>query len=168
MNSEIYFLLGLMVAIFIVIVVRKIKANDCEFDERQVLIRGKAYKIGFMTMLLLAAAFVFACTVNEDLVAYGHLWNVVSMFLGLTAFAVYSILNDAFLTLKQSAGKYFALCIVVTACNCLWLPDVLRGKTTIAELLTSYEGLNVVCALTFVIIGSTLIVKIFIDRKEVE
>ncbi|MBR5516727.1 MAG: hypothetical protein IKU53_02025 [Firmicutes bacterium] len=166
MNNELMFLLGIMVAICIVIAIKKMTVSDCEYDERQILIRGKAYKIGFMTMLLFAAGFICASVAYEELIEYGFVWNSISMFAGLTAFAVYSVWNDAYLALKQSVTKNLALCGVVILCNVSWIPELIKGKIDAAELIQSYRAINVFCALTFAVIAFTLIIKMFVDRKE--
>lgn len=166
MGNNIYFFVGAIVAAVLVVVLRRsIKPND-GYDERQVLIRGNAYKIGFMTVLIFLASFVFLSVVFERLLDYGYIWNSISMFAGLITFSVYSILKDAFFSLKQNPAKYLVICFVALICNSIGIFEVVFGHISFTELLTSHRLLNALCALTFVIVACTIIFKIIVDRKE--
>ena len=166
MNSEMYFLIGAIVGIIVMIAIKKSTKVNYSYDERQILIRGRAYKIGFTTMLVFAVFYMLLSIAQEDLLEYGYIWNAISLFGGLTIFAIYSIWNDAFFSLQQNPRRYLLLCLVVTLCNCMWVPEVVKGKITLMDLVFSYKFINVLCALTFIIISITIVIKIYADRKE--
>lgn len=167
MQTSISFFLGAVLAIVVAIVIRKSAyKHSCNYDERQIYIRGKGYKIGFITLLVFSCAYIFLCVGFEELLQYGYLWNTISMFLSLTIFAVFSIWNDAFFSLKQNPKKYLVLCAVVIACNSIGIVEVISGRITALDLIFSYKIINALCALSFLVIVVTIIIKIMTDRKE--
>lgn len=168
MNNELTFLLGVLIAVIIVIAIRKTRKNNDHYDERQLMVRGRAYQIGFMTMLVFSASYMLLSVAFEELLKFGYLWNAMSMFVGLTIFAVYSILNDAFFSLKEKGDNYIFTCILVVVVNCIGISPSVQNITSIMDLIGSYKFLNVLCILSFVIILITLVTKRNLDRKDEE
>lgn len=81
----------------------KTKRVKPEYDERQMIARGKAYKVGFFTLLIYGAV----CTVLQALEIYwcsGLLREVIGIVIGAGAFAVVAILNDAYLGFNENTG----------------------------------------------------------------
>lgn len=81
----------------------KTKRVKPEYDERQMIARGKAYKVGFFTLLIYGAV----CTVLQAMELHwcdGLLREVVGIVIGVGAFAIVSILNDAYLGFNENTG----------------------------------------------------------------
>ena len=121
-----------------------------------------------MTMLVFSASYMLLSVAFEELLKFGYLWNAMSMFVGLTIFAVYSILNDAFFSLKEKGDNYIFTCILVVVVNCIGISPSVQNITSIMDLIGSYKFLNVLCILSFVIILITLVTKRNLDRKDEE
>ena len=104
-----YIFFSIIAVLFLIVIIRALRkaaTNPTKYDERQILMRGKAYQIGFMTILGLNVSFIFFSVFFDAMITYGYLWNCVSMIIGLTVFAVYSICNDAFFSLKEDVDSY--------------------------------------------------------------
>ncbi len=161
-----YAILAIVILAVIIKSLKMAKANPSKYDERQLIMRGKAYKIGFMTILVLTASYIFLSLSFDELIMYGYLWNCVSLFVGITVFAVYSVWNDAFFPLKDDANSYILLYIFVIIANYIGISPVVQETNSIADVLLSYRLTNVLCILSFTIVLITLLIKKHIDRKE--
>ena len=122
-----------------------------KFDERQKLARGRAFRAGFIAVLCYEALYGFA-----DLM--GLRWCVnftgilIGLFLGLAAFAVAAIVQDAYLALNERMNNWLILCGVVVLVNssCV-LNQAVHGELVRDGMLTE-NWLNGLCAALFAVI----------------
>lgn len=166
-----YIFFSIIAVLFLIVIIRALRkaaTNPTKYDERQILMRGKAYQIGFMTILGLNASFIFFSVFFDAMITYGYLWNCVSMIIGLTVFAVYSICNDAFFSLKEDVDSYIISTIFIVIVNFIGISPIVQEINSIADLLLSYRLCNLLITLSFMIILVTLLIKKNIDRKEEE
>ena len=161
-----YVIIALLFLVLIVKGLKKAKTNPSKYDERQIMMRGRAYQIGFMTILVLSASYIFFSLFVEELITYGYLWNCVSMIIGITVFAVYSIWNDAFFSLKEDVDSYIIQTCFIIFVNCIGISPIVQEINSIGDLLLSYRLCNVLITLSFTIVLVTLLLKKHIDRKE--
>ena len=158
-------LVGILV-IFIVIMVAKGAKQKQEYDERQQMERLKASRLGFLVMLCIAFLYTIFLSAWEPMRAYSALFLCVLLFSGLGSYAVYAIIKDAFLGIKQSPGRYLLLCVAIILANLITPIIALVQGTPAAEYLKSLMVMNLVIPLTFSVIGIALIVKMIRARKE--
>ena len=98
-----YYLLGVVVGIVFALAVffiiaylhRKKHPETGKYDERQIIGRGKAFQTGFFT-LLIAGALCNIWDFVSPLPGGSFLWNIGTLMLGVTVFAVTAIHFDAY------------------------------------------------------------------------
>lgn len=119
-----YYMLGLFagaafVGLFFLIRALRKKAGDCEYDERQMAGRGKAFRAGFFTMLI--AGSVCACLDLCGLLPGSAFpWSMGALLLGVAVFAVTAIHYDAYIGFKAKPRRYYiigACVIAIMICN---------------------------------------------------
>lgn len=120
-----YYVLGILagatlsVGLFFLIRALCKKAGDCEYDERQMAGRGKAFRAGFFTML--AAGSVSACLDLCGLLPGSAFpWSMGALLLGVAVFAVTAIHYDAYIGFKSNPRRYYimgACFIAAMVCN---------------------------------------------------
>ena len=103
------FVCGLICVVLVYAIKRKVlhsKARCEELDERQKIINGQAYKVGFFS--LMAANFVYAFV--ESNLNTVHINNFVGVFacccVGIIAYAGYSIFHDSYYGIKNQSNRY--------------------------------------------------------------
>ena len=103
------FVCGLICVVLVYAIKRKVlhsKARCEELDERQKIINGQAYKVGFFS--LMAANFVYAFV--ESNLNTVHINNFVGVFAcccaGIIAYAGYSIFHDSYYGIKNQSNRY--------------------------------------------------------------
>ena len=97
-----YYLLGFCVGVVISLVILAFaKKSKGEYDERQVLVRGKAYKVGFLSTLGAGAVYGFISTVLKRPLAEDGIAVFFILLFGVGVFVVYCIMNDAFFSISD-------------------------------------------------------------------
>ena len=110
-----YYMLGVAAGMATVILVmalwRRRLRKRCqeEYDERQLILRGKCYRVAFFTLVLLLAF-------NGGVAAFlGRSWaqpgvdGLLLLFAATGVFVVSAIWQDAYVPVTDSAGKYCIL-----------------------------------------------------------
>lgn len=104
-SNQMTYFIGIVVGFLVLAVWMLIRRNaDGEYDERQMLVRGRAYQYGFATLvfynLIYGAAYMYSVPDWCD--------NMVGMLIGvllsLAVFCGYCIWKDAYMNLNQSPG----------------------------------------------------------------
>lgn len=116
-NSGIYSLLGgvggLVIGLLVIVTfVRKDHSIKAQYDERQLLIRGKAYKYGFITM---AVVNFFLCILEKCDTNLLYL----SAMLGIGVVCFYNIIHDAYLALNERYLSTAVILLILSVMNVL-------------------------------------------------
>ena len=97
-----YYLMGIWVGIIIGLAIYLITRKTTEdYDERQLVIRGKAYKVGFLSTLGAGAVYGFISTVLKRPLAEDGIAVFFILLFGVGVFVVYCIMNDAFFSISD-------------------------------------------------------------------
>ena len=111
-----------IVALIFLLLAIKFGGKKANYDERQELIRGKGFKYGFLTMILVDA--LLAVAVRKIQLA-PQLLVLTPLFIGLWVFSIYVLWNSAYFAINQKRKKYWS-----------WLL-LLYGLLDGAQLLTT-------------------------------
>ena len=120
MTFEVFFAAALLfVVVLFVLLYSRRKGRSCDaYDERQQLIRGRAYRFGFFSTLVLGLAVMVAGSLGLYRFAAPSFCFFAALFGGIVAFAVYCVLRGAYLTAKdsfRSRAGLFGLIVVINA-----------------------------------------------------
>lgn len=157
------FVCGLLAVALVYAFKRKVlhsKARCEELDERQKIVNGQAYKLGFFS--LMAANFVYAFV--ESNLKTVHINNFVGAFacicVGIGAYAGYSIFHDSYYGIKNYSKRYlifFTLWGIVSGISAVL--QISRGKLVVNGVIGD-TGMFICCAvLMLAIVIMTLIHK---------
>lgn len=167
-NSKAY-LAGILVGFaavaiagFIAKVVFKKKIFSCEYDERQELIRGRAFKYGFLAMMVYFAVFGIGSGILDHELVPTRILCVIGIGIGLTVFAVYAIWHDAYYALKEKPTAYIVLFLAVIVLNVFAAVRFWVGH----EPGVSPVSMNLIFAAVFLVILIVQLMKMAKDKKE--
>ena len=163
------FLLPVVIFAVIFVIIKLIAARDGgekDYDERQAMIRGRAARCGYLTtlVLLMPALLIFGGEHTD--VAY--FFTILAFFCGLAVNTVYNIWNGGFFHLHQSTSRYTVLCFFIAVINFLTTGLRLMDGEGLWEILTDRGGTNFFLGVLFGIIGVTILVRRWADRREEE
>lgn len=164
------FIFDILPAILVILIIAAIcvlsrfSKKEAQFDERQELIRGRAYRLGFLTLIIALVICLICHTMLDSTLSYFAF--ALCLVLGLSVFAVYSIWHDAFFSFQQKPGSYLLLCAVAIVSNALAIGTHLRDGMTLVEMFHGVYSQNLLFVLTFLVIAVTLVLRICLTRKE--
>ncbi len=171
MNTGIFLAIGIMVGVMIAawLLSRKSWKKKCEYDEMQLKIRAKGYQIGFYTALFLMFVLILLWELNWLTVVTPGFVIYTALLISVTVFAVYCILNDAFLAVRGNANRYFWLFgLVIVFDGIVVVRHMINGEMLEGGKLTFGSGAPAVMIVCFLAILITLFVKTVRNRKEAE
>ena len=160
-------MVGVMIAAWLLS--RKSWKKECEYDEMQLKIRAKGYQIGFYTALFLMFVLILLWELNWLTVVTPGFVIYTALLISVTVFAVYCILNDAFLAIRGNANRYFWLFgLVIVFDGIVVVRHMINGEMLECGKLTFGSGAPAVMVVCFLAILITLFVKTVRNRKEAE
>lgn len=172
MNRSIAYWLGFFVGILVVAlvsviftIIMKKKNGKCEYDERQELARGKAYKYAYFTLLMYLLLSIIGMNLIE-----AHIPFTIVAFVGIcisvSVYAISCIKNDAYIGLQRNANKtaiaFILAGIINLGCGCV---RMVKGEQLLAEDFVDNVCINFMAGLLLFLIAIVLLVKAQYDKK---
>lgn len=99
---------GIVMVLIYMVRTRK-KRGKCEFDERQQLARGKAFKYGFVTAVVYFLAYSLSGIIASGNWMKNPFWVFAGVSLSIGVFAGNAIWNDGYFSLNETPDSYMAL-----------------------------------------------------------
>jgi len=172
MNAhELGYSIGFMVAFVVVLLLsyifrKKIKLH--EYDERQILARGKAYKYGmFTSFICIGILNIFATVGIQWFMSMTGLMTVIVV--SVTVFAVVSIWNDAYLSLKEKKSNVIIGFLLIAVINLIGSFDVIVKGDFLDESGRLVAGVtNLELVIMLIIISIAIVIKATVDKKRSE
>lgn len=154
--------------------------NKKNFDERQQLIRGKAYKYGFFTLILFLIIKFALEKVLDTMLFSSFAGNWIGICLSIAVFAIVCVWNDAYISLNENMKGVIILFIGVALLNIgssflnlynghvsfLETMQVVKNGEIFDYSVISVECVNLTCGILFLVICIAIALKSIVDRKE--
>lgn len=138
----------------------------CKYDERQELIRGRGFKYAFFTLLIYNFVVPMSKILEIELPADEYALFMIGAILGLLVQVVYSIWNEAYFSLNENPKKIMiGLAFIGFANLALGIMHIVHGTFLIDGKLT-FNSINFLLGITFVIIFATLAAKQIVNKRE--
>lgn len=175
------FILGIASAILLLLILRwgirkvggKVETYRCffnknSFDERQVIARGKAYKVGFYTLLI----YVFAIALLDEMMNISIFMSLGGIWLGVCIafflFAIVCIRQDAYMSLYENPKGIILMFLIISIVNII--PGVLfiiNGSILENGVLAS-RCMNLECGILLLLIMFAFAAKVAYNNKHMD
>jgi len=139
--------------------------TSADYDERQELIRGKAYKCAFMFCLVFSLVSGLILEFSGTSFVSPGAALLITAFLGVMIFADCCIVKDAFYSLSQSRRWYVILCIIIIISTGISTIDTIHSGGFTGGL-TFYNTSSPLCMILFLNILIVMAVKTVLSRRE--
>ena len=157
---------GLLIAVILIWIFKKLRKGSCkQYDERQNLAKGKAFRAAFLSTILLLA--IYACFIygfTKDIVS-PQLVMIIITFIGLAVYCVYCIFSDAYFYVGQNPKPWLWFIGLATVFN-----GVVAFKSMDWSLNDNgFVGsgmVNLVVAVLLAAVFVSVVIKLLIDKKE--
>lgn len=156
----------LLVAIGCIAVASANRKKGCltEYDERQQLARGNAFKLAFITLAL----YLLVVSILDSIgIRFGDMTTVstAGICFSVTLYACSCILHDAYLSIRDKPATIIVILVIMTVINgVLSVMHIVSGKIMQDGMLTFYSC-NLFCAIMSVIILAALLLKLSLNRR---
>ena len=152
-----------IVALIFLLLAISFGSKKANYDERQELIRGKGFKYGFLTIVLVDA--LLAVVVRKIQLA-PQLLVLTPLFIGLWVFSIYVLWNSAYFAMNQKRRKYWSWLLL--------LYGLLDGAQSITSLMRTSGSLRVwdpdvgllMLAIYCVSVGGSMVYCIYRDQDK--
>lgn len=163
--------LGVMALLVVIgLVVGKLagkKLGKAEFDERQQLARGKAYKSGFYTLLAGLLAVYLLPNLTEWQPKDPALLPFAVICIGVTVFACVAVANDAYLGIRQNPRVMLLVLGIIVAGNLLAGFSAMESAG-FTDGITVENSMNFIIAVMGLIILTALAVRLRMAARDEE
>ncbi len=116
---EFIIMLAIMIVIAVVTgtVTVKGRSKSAQFDERQLIARGKALGAGFYTLMLALVCYIFYSEIVENPVLDTSIGIGLCIIIGVAVFAVIGVAKDAFVGFTENASSRKVLFGILSGVN---------------------------------------------------
>ena len=157
------------VAIFILMkATKKDGSIKCKYDERQELVRGRGFKYAFFPFLIYNLLIPLLTICDVKLPADSTALFMIGAIIGLLVYVIYAIWNEAYFSLNENPKKVMIAFAFIGMFN-LGLGIIrLFDGTFLTDGKLTFNSINFLLGISFVIIFITLAAKQICNRIEEE
>lgn len=184
MEYTVGILLGIVVALFFFLVCGKLlykkqykdKAGYFHekkiYDERQLMARGRAYKGGYFALMISLVALLIANESVKDVNLMNYSGVFTCIIISVSVFAIICIINDAYMSLYESAKKVLVMLVLLAVLNiAIGISEL--ASDGIVVTLDAYNDTKVLSdgvssllvGVALVVICTVFLVKVAHDKK---
>ncbi len=140
-----------------------------QYDERQLLARGKAYKAGFFILIIyvtIAGILGDLCGIRL-LLSFGGIW--IGVCFAIFCFAAICIWEDAYMSLQENVKGINMMFLLVGLLNLVTGVITIRDKIPFVENgRISYHYTNLIVAILFLALTLLFNLKLLYDKRQEE
>lgn len=169
------FIVGFVLVFAVILIVKKlirkhvggVVNGKCSYDERQEIVRGKAFKYGFFSMMICNIILGLGPDILETELP---MVNSITMFLGVAVgvivFATYAIWNEGYFGLNERPKGMLMLFAFIAAINAF--TSIMNGLdgNLVADGILQMGFLSVICSVMFVIVFGVVLIKSIVRKNE--
>lgn len=161
----------LCVMVFLLLIVHiKNRREKTQFDERQVLIRGTAYRVSFIVSIF----YMILCSLTDMFEIKWAIFTVqmiIGVLLVCSVFAIVCIFTNAYFGVTQkSPGKAIMKYIVVSLVlmiiyTAVAISNLRNGESPITDGALNLSSIFIIVPVFFFIISIALIIKVLLEKR---
>lgn len=156
-----------MTFVFSKIMKRIPKLDDKKFDERQIILRSTGYKYSFLIMVIYFALYGFFDMITGIQWCETIIGCVIGILISVTFFSVYDIINNSYEATKNKNKYNIVIFSILGISNLLiGLANLFGNNNVIVEGKLTYQSLNLLLAIMFLIVLIAYIYKNISDKKD--
>ena len=168
MSWAIVFTVLLLIAVAVIIIIKRRSKEAVKFDERQMLVRHKAVRYSFLFTIVFSIICMFT-NIFELKWAPVFVQFGLNVVIGVAIFIVICIFKDAYINLNYNKNIYnYAISTIALGVIHLfvYVRHIASGASNLFTSGTlSDDSLYLFSGLMFLTIGASLIIKKAIDKK---
>ncbi len=165
-------IVGTVVGILLFCVLIRFMRNNgsmkADYDERQELIRGRGYKLGFFTLLILEVVSILLKEFYGELPVEASMEQFILICLSIMVFVSYAIWNEGYFAINENPKKVMIAFIGVLLMNLFPTINAFSSGIAIEDEKLTFHAANLVCVILFFVVFVVLLAKTIVDKREEE
>ena len=163
------FALGLFLVAMVAYLLKKSrKTSVYKYDERQELQRGRAFKYGFITLLVYNLVTGAAYSDGWPKWCDTLVFQCIGIGIALLVFVSYCIWNDAYMSLTEQPKKVTALLVVALLLNAVAGAGNIAYKGILTDGVFNIGTVNVILAVVLLVVMVQFLLKLWLDKRSAE
>ena len=165
------FIFGMILAIIVYCIIGKRRresghtSNPCEYDERQNIVRGQAFKLAYLTAIGLAIA-IGLLDMIFDLRQLGlFTFAIIILWVSICVFTAHAVLHDAYFTLRKRRRPMTSIFLTLGIVNVALAIDGIVDNGWIIDGALSMHCTNLITGASLLCLGCVMLFKTYLDRK---
>ena len=146
------FATGILIALVLILLIKKFLGKKCSYDERQIAARGRAFQAGFITFVLCGLAVFFIELFMEKPIDFfpPGLLSLIICFIALLVFLEVAIFKDAYF----SPDRPFSLrwCIIMLVFAAVYIVQFFRAEEKWYALFNLIAGIFIAAVMLSILI----------------
>ena len=168
MNGNIYksagvavgIVIGLIVAVALILIANNNRKFKTEYDERQLRVRGDAYRFAFYTVVIWETVLFILGFGDFSLPVPAYILHMAGVFVGLMVLSGYCIWKDAYWGLNNNRKTYGVILVVAGLLNVIPVIGGLRSADG-----SDFPYVNLLACVMLLVLGVELLIKQLLDRR---
>lgn len=153
-------LIGLIIAVALILIANNNRKVRSEYDERQLRVRGDAYRYAFYSVLIYEVI-VFILEFGEFSLPFeGYVTHFAGIIIGVLVLSGYCIWKDAYWGLNNNRKRYGIILVIAGLLNVFPVVATLTGKSD-----GSFPYVNFLVCIMLIVTGIELLAKHLLDRR---
>jgi MFS family permease len=153
-------LIGLILALALILIANNNRKVRSEYDERQLRVRGDAYRYAFYTVVIWEV-FLFILAFGEiRLPIPEYVLHFTGILAGVIVLSSYCIWKDAYWGLNNNRKRYGIILVVAGLLNALPLFMTLSSGSG-----SDFPYVNLLTCIMLLVVGIELLLKHFLDQR---
>ena len=151
--------------LLLTVVSKNKKAEVPQYDERQEVERGRAFKYGFFTTLFFSGGVIIFDWCDGIPGQNQTILYCLGLFLGIMVYGSYCVWHESYIALNQKANTTMIIFAVIGLINLvLGILSIASGRMFVNGRISEHF-LNLICAAMLLILCGEMLVKKIYDKK---
>ncbi len=160
------FAIGLAIVVVIALICNKNRKMKTEYDERQLILRGRGFKMGFYAMVIWAAFNIALAVTGFEIPMEPEILAFSYIVVGVLTDVLFCIFHDAYWGMNNNKARYLILFALIGGLNlAVAIRAHLHGELVKDGRLGSL-GINLFVAFLFVLIGCAVLIQMIREKSE--
>ena len=152
--------IGLIVAIALILIANNNRKFKTEYDERQLKVRGDAYRYAFYTVMIWEVI-LFVLAIGEfTLPLPDYVLHFAGLMVGIMVLSGYCIWRDAYWGLNNNRKRYGIILVLAGLLNAIPLLGVLTNSED-----EPFPYVNLLVCGMLLVVGVELLLKHLLDKR---
>ena len=158
--------IGMVMARIMVLATKKGPKTTAQYDERQIVVRGTAYKYGFFTALFFSIIIALLEFAEIEVPAQTGILIVIGTVLSIFVMVAYNIWYDGYFALNENRKALIILFAIIGFINIIIGINNVSLGNVIRDGKLAMGSLNFICAIFMYMVLAVIGLKSLVEKRE--